>query len=281
VLSAACCPLHIKGFQFKINSWSFENLIFTSEGETSYYQFENLANCKGITHRIYTRTGGFSGPPFAGLNVTFGIGDDDVNVRRNREIISRGMEADALVFARQVHGSQVAVLTRDNRGLDNRQNEIFAADAVVSDRRRICLVIQVADCQAVMLHEPNRNIVANVHSGWRGSVQNIVGQTVETMEKDFDCNPGLIQAGIGPSLGPCCAEFVNYKDEIPQKYWRYGNSSSYFDFWAISRDQLLQAGIPAENIECSQLCTRCRTDEFFSYRAEKKTGRFAAVIGLK
>jgi len=120
-----------------------------------------------------------------------------------------------------------------------------------------------------------------VHSGWRGSIQNIIGRTVEMMKQLFDCNPGLIQAGIGPSLGPCCAEFINYKDEIPKAHWSYKDSNDHFDFWSISRDQLLHAGVPAKNIELSRICTRCRTREFFSYRAEKNTGRFAAVIGLK
>jgi copper oxidase (laccase) domain-containing protein len=43
----------------------------------------------------------------------------------------------------------------------------------------------------------------------------------------------------------------------------------------------MHAGVPAKNIESSRICTRCRAHEFFSYRSEKNTGRFAAVIGLK
>jgi copper oxidase (laccase) domain-containing protein len=101
------------------------------------------------------------------------------------------------------------------------------------------------------------------------------------MQQHFGCHPGAILAGIGPSLGPCCAEFINYKAEIPKEFWCYKDPDDHFDFWAISSDQLLNAGVLAKHIESSQICTRCRTDEFFSYRAEKTTGRFAAVIGLK
>jgi hypothetical protein len=101
------------------------------------------------------------------------------------------------------------------------------------------------------------------------------------MQQHFGCRPNRILAGIGPSLGPCCAEFINYKTEIPREFWRYKGPDDHFDFWAISFDQLLNAGVRAKHIESSQICTRCRTDEFFSYRAEKTTGRFAAVIGLK
>jgi copper oxidase (laccase) domain-containing protein len=124
-------------------------------------------------------------------------------------------------------------------------------------------------------------VVANVHSGWRGSIQNIIGRTVDTMKQHFDCRPDGIIAGIGPSLGPCCAEFIHYETEIPKEFWGYMDSDDHFDFWAISSDQLMKAGVPEPNIESSQMCTRCRTDAFYSYRAEKITGRFAAVIGLK
>ena len=256
-------------------------MIRKISGETPYYQFKNLAKCRGITHGVYTRIGGVSPPPFASLNVSLGIGDEETNVRQNRDIISHSMNGARLIFARQVHGSSVAVLTRDRRVDGNTPGEPITADALVTDQPQILLVIQVADCQSVMLYEPNRRVVANVHSGWRGSVQNIIGRTVETMKHDFDCNPGLIQVGIGPSLGPCCAEFVNYRNEIPLAFWRYKDSNHHFDFWSISRDQLLQAGVPVQHVESSRLCSRCRTDEFFSYRAEKTTGRFAAVIGLK
>jgi copper oxidase (laccase) domain-containing protein len=131
------------------------------------------------------------------------------------------------------------------------------------------------------LYEPVRRVVANVHCGWRGSIQNIIGRTVETMARQFGCSPGSIVAGIGPSLGPCCAEFINYKAEIPQAFWKYKDSDHHLDFWSVSRDQLTKAGVASENIETSRICTRCRADEFFSYRTAKITGRFAAVIGLR
>jgi len=138
----------------------------------------------------------------------------------------------------------------------------------------------VADCQAVVLFDPVRRVVANIHSGWRGSVANIIAKTVSVMQHHFACNPADLLAGVGPSLGPCCAEFIHYEDEIPRQYWHYKNSGRHFDFWAMSRDQLCKAGVPGDNIRVAGCCTRCRTDLFFSYRAEKVTGRFAVAVGL-
>ena len=257
-------------------------MILKTEAGTSYYQFENLASCRRIEHRIYTRLGGFSRPPYDGLNISAGIGDEAESVSKNREIISRSLKAGELVFARQTHGDAVAVLSRNKRGRSNPPNTgPRTADALVTDDDQQHLVIQVADCQPVLLYDPVRQVVANVHSGWRGSILNIIGRTLTVMQAYFKCHPSRIQAGIGPSLGPCCAEFVNYRDELPRTFWSYKDGNDHFDFWAISRDQLVSAGVSETNIEMSRICTRCRSDEFFSYRAENNTGRFAAVIGLK
>jgi copper oxidase (laccase) domain-containing protein len=112
-------------------------------------------------------------------------------------------------------------------------------------------------------------------------VTNVAGRTLAVMAERFGCDPADVQVGVGPSLGPCCAEFVNYREEIPRELWGYRRNSAYFDFWAMSRDQLSRAGVPQDQIHISGLCTKCRTDSFFSYRAEKTTGRFPAVIGLR
>jgi hypothetical protein len=101
------------------------------------------------------------------------------------------------------------------------------------------------------------------------------------MDERFGCDPGDLRVGVGPSLGPCCAEFINYREEIPPGLWAYRRDSARFDFWAMSRDQLVRAGVREDRIQVSGLCTKCRTDLFFSYRAERSTGRFAAVIGLR
>jgi len=257
-------------------------MISATRNGTAYYQFENLGQIPGVEHKIFTRNAGHSQPPFASLNVSYGIGDDQKAVAGNRALISGIMGTGEMTYLHQVHGREIALLSRDRKA----ENHPAAArpligDAVVTDRSRTYLVVQVADCQPVLMVDPIRRVVANVHSGWRGSIQNIIGRTVEAMQRHFGCRPEAILAGIGPSLGPCCAEFINWQTEIPKAFWGYKDAGDHFDFWAISSDQLLKAGVPQRNIESSRMCTRCRTEDFFSYRAEKITGRFAAVIGLK
>jgi copper oxidase (laccase) domain-containing protein len=131
-----------------------------------------------------------------------------------------------------------------------------------------------------MLVDPVRRVAANIHSGWRGSIVDIAGAGVETMHREFGCDPEEILACVSPSLGPCCAEFVHYEKEIPEHLWPYRDRDRRFDFWAMTRDQLLARGLQARNIEISGICTRCRPDLFFSYRHAPVTGRFASVIGF-
>jgi YfiH family protein len=257
-------------------------LIHRKINGVHFYQFSHLAACADISHGVFTRDGGCSPPPFNSLNVSHGVGDDDVWVEKNRRTVGDCFRGAELVFARQVHGRQVLFIPDfpERPQADPPPAEPIAGDAMVTDQPNKYLVIQVADCQSVLLYEPVRRVVANVHCGWRGSIKNIIGRTVAAMAQQLDCKSGNIIAGIGPSLGPCCAEFINYKTEIPRSYWNYKDSNHHFDLWSLSRDQLVDAGVPLKNIESSGVCTRCRAEEFFSYRTQKVTGRFAAVIGI-
>ena len=254
----------------------------TTRNGLAFFQFSHLAQFAKIDHGIFTRNFGHSHPPFRSLNVSYGIGDDDQKVAQNRQLILRCLNARKLTFVNQLHGKSILVLPR-NHAAQTRPpcGSPLQGDALVTDNSETFLVIQVADCQSVLMYDPIRQVIANVHAGWRGSIDNIIGRTVRVMQTHFRCDPGIIQVGIGPSLGPCCAEFIHYETEIPEKFWPYKDADDHFDFWSISQDQLLEAGVRRENIECAQICTRCHPELFFSYRAEKTTGRFACVIGFR
>jgi hypothetical protein len=257
-------------------------VILRTENGAAYCQFEHLAAFPEIQHGIFLREPGCSEPPFHGLNVSLCVGDDPQRVARNRQRVARCMQAEKLVFARQVHGASVVVIDgRAPSGAAAPEAGAPVGDALVSDLPGEFLVITVADCQALLIYDPRRRVVANVHSGWRGSVAGLAGRTLALMVERFGCDPRDAHVGVGPSLGPCCAEFTNYRQEIPAELWGYRRDSVRFDFWAMSRDQLIRAGVPADQIAVSGLCTKCLADRFFSYRAAKTTGRFAAVIGLR
>jgi len=255
-------------------------LIYKTKGGIPYLQFPNLADFSSINHGIFTRNGGKSKPPFASLNISLNVGDDENDVIKNRRIIYKYMNEADLVFAKQVHGNEVSVLNNNNCSCGNSVS-LLSGDAIITNMRQKSLVLQLADCQAVLFYDPINKAAANVHCGWSGSVLNIVGKTIIMMNRQFGSNPGDIIAGIGPSLGPCCSEFINYKKEIPESLWNYMRRPFFFDFWEMTHDQMTEAGIKRENIYTSRICTKCNTDSFYSYRNDKQTGRFAAVIVLK
>jgi len=242
-----------------------------------FIQFPQLLAAKGVWHAIFLRLGGVSPDPFDTLNVSAGNGDVLEHIKANHKRIGTILPPGKLVAAHQTHGTKVLNISKMFK--ENEQASL-SGDAMVSQRKALFLMIQVADCQAIFLIDPVGKVIANVHSGWRGSIVNILGNTIATMINQYGCNPEDILAGVGPSLGPCCAEFINFRKEIPRKFWSHIDSRNHFDFWAISRDQLKKAGVKNKNIHVSQICTRCNPHLFFSYRSRKQTGRFAAVIGL-
>ena len=254
-------------------------MIVSSIAEIPVYRFPNLSQFSEIRHGVFTRLGGVSIGPFHSLNTKDDIGDKPEFVKINRKRISDCMGSTPLVFVQQVHGTQILVIQKDKP-----DTQVFeknqTADAIITDMSGISLMIQTADCQAILMFDPVKRVIANVHSGWCGSIGNIIGHTIRAMKNIFGVDPADISAGIGPSLGPCCAEFIHYQKEIPESFWKYKDSADRFDFWQISRDQLCEQGVLSDQICISGICTRCRSDLFYSYRKEKITGRFASVIGM-
>lgn len=254
-------------------------MITTIQNGIPCLQFPHLAKCHPIRHAVFTREGGVSEPPYDLLNVALHNGDQKHFVAENRSRIKKMLDGATLIFCSQAHGTDVRVIS-GGQG-DPPDETAIRADALITDIPGVALMIQVADCQSILLCDPLKRVVANVHSGWRGSIGNIAGKTVRIMKETFGCRGKDILAGIGPSLGPCCAEFIHYRSEIPEALWEYRVDDTHFDFWRMSVNQLQAEGLLAAHIEISGLCTRCRTDMFFSYRRQKVTGRFATAIVLK
>ncbi|MFH2058361.1 MAG: peptidoglycan editing factor PgeF [Pseudomonadota bacterium] len=252
--------------------------------EIKVCRFDSFNNLD-LVHGVFTRQGGTSTGAFDSLNVGMNSGDDTSAIAMNRKLIIMKMGMKPLVFLNQVHGREIKILKKDDNDLSDvfePGKELYTADGIITDMQGVFLVIQVADCQAIMLFDPDKKVIANVHSGWRGSIENILGNCVDKMKETFGCRPENIMAGISPSLGPCCSEFINYEQEIPQALWKYkAEDSPCFDFWKMSIDQLTDKGVQKKNIENMQTCTKCNTDTFYSYRGEQATGRFACVIAMK
>ena len=241
------------------------------------YRFPGLSKFPEIIHGVFTRQGGVSPEPYDSLNVSLAVGDLPSRVEENRRRLQKTLELDRLISATQVHGCAEAVIKAGYAG----PGEIPEADILITAQPGLGLVIKQADCQAVMFYDPEHRVVAQAHCGWRGQVGGVLGATVSRLRFHFQSRPEVIYAAIGPGLGPCCAEFRHYRREFPPEFWKYQVRPKYFDLWQLSFDQLSAAGLRPDHIEVACLCTRCRPQEFFSYRRDRVTGRQPAVIAIK
>ena len=159
----------------------------------------------------------------------------------------------------QVHGSHVVRI--DSPGASQP-----TADSSVTSVPNLALIVKHADCQPCLFFDPEHAAIGVAHSGWKGSCLNIYRSTIEFMQSQFDTKPEELIACIGPSLGPCHAEFIHWRNEFPAFFEPFCLPDNRFDFWAISQHQLEACGVKPEHIEIAKICTRCHPESFCSYR---------------
>jgi YfiH family protein len=275
---------------------------------------DSLTPVPWLIHGFSTRPGGFSrayGKP--SLNLGFTREDTKRAVEKNRAAFLRQLgavrkgRAWPLVTLRQIHSDLIHCVSEvPETGL--------TGDGLVTQTPGLLLAILTADCLPVILADVKCRAVGVFHAGWRGTVKRIVEKGVGEMRRWFGTRPGDIRAAIGPGVHACCyavgpevrtrfeSQFeygsklfheVEESDPVREKYPLLfltarapGHSELpkkiFLDLVEANRRQLLAVGVAAKNISASPLCTSCRTDLLFSYRAEKGvTGRMMAAAGIK
>lgn len=252
-----------------------------------YLRSNILSDLNGIEHFFTTKPGGVSSGKITGLNLGFRVGDNPESVEKNYIHISEdfGIPFERITAAKQIHSSDVRVVTEDECGLGvSRLDQAFEADGLVTNCKNMPLVVFYADCVPVLMVEETVGVVAAVHSGWRGTVVRIAEKAVHTMTERFGANPECIKAVIGPSIGKCCFETgaevaENFEKSFVEKL---PNNKYKVDLWEANRQILLDSGLRQKNIEVLGMCTMCHPELLYSYRAHgDSTGRMGAVIMLK
>jgi len=180
-------------------------------------------------------------------------------------------QVEGAVMADQIHTDQILEV-------QERPDEAPQCDAFITQQKGLPLMVKVADCQGVLMYDPKTETVASVHSGWRGSALNIIGKTILRMRRDFGVNPKNLLVAIGPSLGPCCAEFSDPKNELPEFCHPFILPNQHVDFWNLSLAQCQMAGVPARQVEVAGQCTKCQPG-FYSHRNgdRQRMGIFAKL----
>jgi len=212
-------------------------------------------------------------------------GEDSRSVMDNRLAFRRhfGLEEMHIILANQTHSDRIVTVdTPVTRGWRQAEDAIPDCDALITPLRGVCLGILTADCVPILLFDPQNRIVAAIHAGWKGSAAHIVAKTVHRMQEHYGSLPEHILAGIGPSIRQCCYEVdenvASYFQDMEEVWKKKENGKYMLDLACVNRRQLLNAGLLPEHIETSPACTACETARFFSYRAERCSGRFLSFI---
>ena len=245
------------------------NIIEKHDGRLLYYQFEAFRDIEYIDHLFTTR-----------------IGWDNSNIRDN---ISRifNIPKSNIINTKQVHGIDIIVVDSYMGSFRNHIDK--EADGLITHIPNLLLTTSHADCVPIYILDRKKRIIGLAHGGWRGTYNNISGKMIEKFENIYGSKGIDILVGIGPSIGACCYEigedlfelfkirYTHLTDILIQK-----NDRFFLDLWKLNCYQMMDRGIPKENIILSRACTSCNVDKFYSHRKEKGTKkRLIAAIGLK
>ncbi|MDI3417572.1 peptidoglycan editing factor PgeF [Streptomyces sp. B-S-A12] len=231
-------------------------------------------------HFAFTdRWGGVSAVPYEELNVGGAVGDAPEAVRANRELAAKalGVEPGAVVWMNQVHGRDVAVVDGPWRD----KSDIPCVDAVVTARRGIPLAVLTADCTPVLLADPVAGVVGAAHAGRPGLVAGVVPAVVEAMT-ELGAESSRLIARTGPAVCGRCYEVPERMraDVAAIESAAYAETSwgtPAVDVTAGVHAQLERLGVVDR--ERSPVCT-LESEDHFSYRRERTTGRLAAYVWL-
>lgn len=251
-----------------------------------------------VIHAVSTRLGGVSAPPFDSLNLALHVGDERANVIANRKkfIRSLGFNVADIVTPNQVHGDKIFRVDENYRGCgcENYADSIPETDALITDVPNLPLMLCFADCVPIFFVDVENCAIGLAHGGWKGTIKKIAAKTLHKMSDEFGTRAENCLIGIAPSIGTCCYEvggevidkckaaFPTNHDELLIER----DGKIFLDLWRANVIQLMEVGVPEENIDVAGECTCCESTWYFSYRAAQKkgldrTGRIAALIALK
>lgn len=257
-------------------------------GGVPHYRCQAFEELPFVRHGFSLRAGTVGPPAGAPFNLGRTSADEFGRVEENRRrfLCTLGLSSARLATLRQVHSDRLLII-EDYAGGWNPGPE---GDALATRRAGIVLAVQVADCYPLLVADPATRMIAALHAGWRGVLAGIVTKTMRALHL-WGCDPGELLVAVGPGIGPCCMEVGPevaraFEDawgaRAPVRPHPERGGKYMLDLPAALGAQLRRSGVAPERVFMMRACTRCRSDLFFSYRAEgARAGRMMAAIALK
>lgn len=247
---------------------------------------------EGITAFSSTRHGGVSQGNHGEFNVNLYCGDDPDDIVQNRKALCQLLKIkdDRLVMPHQVHTTGIAQIGNTFFRLSDevRRQVLEGIDALMTNLPGVCIGVSTADCIPIILYDPEHHAAAVVHSGWRGTVSNIAGVAVTSLQMAYHTRPEVLQAVIGPGIS---LQNFEVGDEVYEQFAAAGypmeqiarrDGKWHIDLWQCCRLQLEDVGLKSENIQTSCICTYDHSDDYFSARKlGTDSGRILTGIVLR
>ncbi len=207
-------------------------------------------------------------------NMSLNTGDTKENVLQNRKRFfgSFSIALSQLAIPQQKHTTNVRLI--------NSAGEYSHCDGLITHQKGVFLVVTIADCAPILMYETTQQIVIALHAGWRGTAFGIVHTAMDILRNEYFVNEQSIKVFIGPSAGDCCYEIQHdVAQYFTEKVLRERNRKLYLNIKAALKNQLVNEGILASNIEIHNDCTICNKIYHSFRRDGKRSGRMMAFIG--
>ncbi|AOY66752.1 peptidoglycan editing factor PgeF [Xanthomonas euvesicatoria pv. euvesicatoria] len=239
---------------------------------------------------------GGSLPPFDTLNLgnrNSAEGDVPEQVERNRTLLAAALQLPSTPhWLRQVHGVDVVRVDAPPAAPDSTDHAADqppgaqepVADAAVTSAPGVVLAILTADCLPVVFAAVDGSEVAAAHAGWRGLADGVLERSVAAMRTP----PQQLVAWLGPAAGPQVYEigedvfgaFVAHDAQAQQAFVATRPGHWRVDLYALARQRLQRAGVPAAAVYGGGLCTISDPQRFFSHRRDRRSGRMATLAWI-
>ncbi len=266
-----------------------------NEGDVTYLTFPNIDKTGAVRHGFSTKLGGVSTGIYESMNLSFTMGDQEEAVKENFRRFSEAIHVDLerMVLSNQTHTNQVRVVTEEDAGNGIMKPLPYKdVDGLITDVPNLCLATFYADCVPLFLVDPVRRAIGLSHSGWRGTVSDIAGETVKKMEEIYGTKPEELIVAIGPSICQECYEvsvdvIEKFKKAYNESLWselfyRKENGKYQLNLWKANEINFHRKGVKKANIAVTNICTSCNSDLLFSHRVTKgKRGNLGAFLALK
>ena len=275
--------------------WAKEQMQEMITDGVRYVTFPAFTHTKLVKHLFTTRIGGVSEGFLGSMNLSYSRGDKKEHVDENYRRISGILSCDMgdFVVSDQTHTTNIYKVTAADKGKGVvREKDYHDIDGLITNEKGVVLTTMFADCVPLFILDPVKKAIGLVHSGWRGTVNKIGKAAIAAMTKEYGTNPADLIVGIGPSICKDCYEVsMDVADAFGEAFQESGmldkivypknQEKAMLDLWQANMAVFLEAGVLAENIHVTDLCTCCNPDVFFSHRASNgKRGNLAAFMAL-